>query len=162
MRKITPLLLFFAVLFIFLDLAFAAKLYVLPKIAPTPTVTLTPTETPIPTPVPLSADKLFQLVNEWRVQNGYQEYKKSDFACSVASKRLPEVKENWSHEGFYYKRFCQECTLSENLAKGQPSEKETLKNWVNSPSHLANLQRTYTHACIVTDGDYFVQIFSYF
>lgn len=124
-----------------------------------------PTSTP--TPSPLNADKLFQLVNDWRVQNGYQAYKESEFACNIALKRLPETKINWSHDKFIQDvqagRYCSTtCYLGENLAKEYISESDTLTAWINSPEHLRNLKASYTHSCIKIDGMYTVQIFSYF
>lgn len=138
----------------------------------------TPTSTPTPAgffqikePVKtiISANKLFQLVNEWRVQNGYQPYIKSDFAENIAKTRLSEVKVEWSHDKFLKHHndgdYCQKCWLGENLVKGYPTEQESLDNWLNSPSHRANLERNYTHSAIVCDNtveNYCVHIFSYY
>lgn len=127
--------------------------------------TVAPTEMPTPTlPIPFSADRLFQLVNDWRVKEGYQPYIESEFACNVASKRLPEVEVNWSHEGFYYGRFCKDCWLAENLADSIQyySEEHTLSSWLKSASHAANLKTPYTHSCIECSSGYCVHIFSYF
>lgn len=129
---------------------------------------------PKPAPIPytepiVNADKLFQIVNEWRSQNGYQPYKKSDFAKSVATSRLPEVKIVWSHDKFlsdmHSGKLCDGCTLGENLAKGYSTENQALQSWLNSPSHRENLERPYTHSAIVcsnTAENYCVHIFSYF
>lgn len=133
-------------------------------------VTFLPTSVPtralMPTPKPFSADKLFQLVNEWRIKEDYQPYKKSEFACNIADIRLSEVKINWSHDGFHADRFCNsECTLGENLIRGyvyNEQEPEALKGWLNSSSHRANLEDNYTHSCIKCYSGICVHIFSYF
>lgn len=119
---------------------------------------------PSPTPVQRSidADKLFQLVNDWRIENGYQPYKKSDFICNVASVRLGDTLTTFSHDGFSADRFCKECTLGENLAKGFSSEQAILGAWLKSPIHHKELTLPYTYSCIKTSKDYVVENFSYF
>lgn len=134
-------------------------------VAPTPTVYITPTNSPTPTPVNLSSDKLFQLVNEWRAQNGYQAFIYSDFAESIAIRRLPEVKKDWSHNGFSYEKYCDSCYLGENLSRGYLTEPEILNAWLNSPSHRENLELPFSHSAIVCDNteeNYCVHIFSFF
>lgn len=133
------------------------------------TTTVTPTQFPTPTPAIISSDKLFQLVNKWRVQNGYQAYKKSEFAESIATERLLESKQVWTHEKFIEdaeaNKYCTDCYLGENLSRNILSESETLDAWLNSPSHKANLERSYTHSAIVCDNtveNYCVHIFSFF
>lgn len=142
-------------------LSFVAK-------TPVPTIYVAPTRIiiPAPTAVILSSDKLFQLVNEWRVQNGYKAYIYSEFAESVAITRLAEVKKNWSHKGMDIDRFCQKhCYLGENLSKDFLTESETLDAWLNSPGHRENLELPFSHSAIVCDEtveNYCVHIFSFF
>lgn len=113
----------------------------------------------------ISGDKLFERVNVWRNTNGYPEYKLSKFACSITEKRLPEIKLNWSHAGFYYKKYCENCYLSENLSKNFYYEADVplvMDAWLNSPSHLENLKKDYSHGCIECESGFCVHIFSYF
>ena len=120
---------------------------------------------PSPTPALLDADNLFQTVNNWRIEENYQPYIKSDFACNIATIRLPEVKENWSHNGFHASRFCTNCWLAENLAQGYfnaNQKQQLLDDWLDSPSHRKILELEYTHSCIKCDSGYCVHIFSYF
>ncbi len=134
------------------------------SVKPAPVVA-TQVPTIAPTLAPINADDLFQIVNEWRFQNDYPAYKKSEFACSVAEKRLPEVKNNWSHDGFSYEKYCKSCYLGENLAKGYIDAGTTLHKWLMSPSHKKNLTQDYTHSCIKCDNtheNYCVQIFANF
>lgn len=116
-------------------------------------------------PAELSADKLFQIVNEWRVKEGYQQYEKSEFTCEISNQRLPEIKINFNHAGFSAERFCPkdlDCKIGENLVEGYNSEEEAFNSWLNSPTHRNNLESDYTHSCIKCDSGYCVHIFSYF
>ena len=121
--------------------------------------------TPIPTPTNLNANKLFQLVNDWRVQNGYRPFIKSDSLCKIATVRLSEIEKDFSHDGFSAKRFFPNAPTGmsgENLAEKYQTEKTTLNAWLNSPEHLANLKYPYKYSCIETSGTYAVQEFATF
>jgi cysteine-rich secretory family protein len=116
----------------------------------------------IPTPF-VDPINLFSLVQKYREDHGLTAYTKSDFLCQVASTRLPEIKTNWSHEGFSSKRFCSgNCYLGENLARQEGSDSATLNAWLQSPEHKENLDAPYTHSCLVSDGMYTVQEFGYY
>lgn len=113
---------------------------------------------------PLSADKLFNLVNEWRIKNGYASYTKSESLCELANERLPEVRVNWNHDGFFA-RTTQNSNLpkgdyGENLAKFTRTEEFTLAAWIQSPEHYKNLTKPFTYSCIETDGKYVVEEFA--
>lgn len=129
------------------------------KAVPAPTIT-------VPPYIPDDADDLFQTVNEWRIKEGYQPYKKSEVACSFALKRLPQVKTDWEagHKGFYElaKSYPSNTYWGENLAKGFIFTDRTLNGWLNSPLHRENLEKPFTHSCIKCDSGFCVQIFSYF
>ncbi len=127
-------------------------------------ITVTPTVVPatIPTLAPISDEKLEIVVNNWRQSQNLQLLIRSENLCKIAIVRLSEIKTNWSHDGFNYKRFCANCYLGENLAKDYATEDAILIGWLNSPSHRNNLTTSYTHSCIKTDGNHVVQIFGYF
>lgn len=135
-------------------------------VAPTPTAYITPTNFPTPTPVNLSSDKLFQLVNDWRVQNGYQPYLLNESLCIVARERIPEIKIKWSHEGlFNHLSEFNYVHYGENLGKGYRyanDESRILKDWVNSPEHYENLILPFTDSCIESNDGYVVQLFADF
>lgn len=120
--------------------------------------------TSFPTPKLLYADNLFQLVNEWRTKEGYQPYVKSEFACKFADLRIPQVKKNWSHEGFtdLHLQLAPDTWAAENLGKNFSYPSEMLQGWLISPSHRKNLEDSYTHSCIKCDSGYCVHIFTYF
>lgn len=116
-----------------------------------------PVNKPVPTVRQLSADRLTEVVNEWRVREGYQPYAKANRLCEFAAIRAEEIQAEWSHSGFYYDRVCtqeEQCYLAENLAKGQSTEEQVLDDWLHSASHAANLKASYTYACIVCDNNH--------
>lgn len=108
------------------------------------------------TPVIVSDHVLFG-VQQWRKSSGKSEYLVSEKLCKIANTRLEDIKIDFSHSGFESKRFGNETTIGENLAKGEP-----LSAWLSSPSHRDNLEADFTHTCIATDGFYTVQIFGYY
>ncbi len=111
---------------------------------------------------PINNTNLMRVVNNWKVSQGKEPYIESEFLCRAAELRVVEVQSNWSHNGFHASRFCENCHVGENLSRGAQTATETLNNWLNSPAHRALLDMSYTHACIVTDGTYAVQLFGYY
>lgn len=114
--------------------------------------------------VNLDENKLMNLVQAWRVKNNLPEYTKSIKTCGVASIRLDEVSNDFSHDSFL-KRSKQEDYwgynhVGENLAKDHRSENLMLDAWLNSASHEANLKDNYTESCIRCSGSTCVQIFA--
>ena len=114
----------------------------------------------------LDENLLFDLSQKYRIDNGLPIYEKSDFLCSIALSRLPEIREKFSHELFFYHSqngdYCRGCTLGENIAVGVLTEEETMQKWIASPSHKENLDKPFTHSCTKTYLHYAVQIFGYF
>lgn len=129
----------------------------------------------IPTPIPVSvnqytSEELWEVVNIWRLQSGYQSYIPDNQLCAIARQRVEEIKTDWSHNGFIRHANQGDYThvnyvnLGENLARGFEDETETLLAWLNSPTHRENLEYVYTHSCIVASSTeretYAVQIFA--
>ena len=110
----------------------------------------------------IDGSRLLNLIQKFRTTSGKKPYRQSRFLCYVAETRLMEVKSDFSHKGFFEWRFCPGCGLGENLARGFNSEETLLAAWINSSSHLANLNANYSHSCLKTDGETVVQIFGYF
>ena len=118
---------------------------------------------PSPTPARINEGELLNLVQKYRSDHNLPTYSPSDFLCSVASTRLEETKENWSHQGFIGNRFCTNyCQLGENLAKDYIYDSDVLNGWLDSPSHKLNLDKPYTHTCLKSDGNYVVMIYGYY
>lgn len=109
----------------------------------------------------LSSEKLWNIVNDWRQSRGLQPFQKSEVLCGYALQRMGEIKTDFSHAGFGGDRWFGSDfkNVGENLAQNMFNEQATLNSWLNSPSHRENLERAYTHACIVTDGNFAVQVF---
>lgn len=115
----------------------------------------------------LDKNLLWNNVQEWRAKSGYSPYQRSEVLCDFAKSRLPELYFNFEHDGFDSKvqrlgdhvRFTK---VAENLAKDTYSPENTLKMWLESPTHLKDLQYDYRYSCIETLGPYTIQIFANF
>jgi uncharacterized protein YkwD len=107
----------------------------------------------LPTKSPITKDGLFTKLNKWRTNHGLGVLEESLFLCGVAETRLPEVKRDWSHDGFTGREFCDNCILGENLAKDMWSEEDVIEAWEKSTTHLEQLSTNYTHGCVETDGN---------
>lgn len=154
--------------------------------APAPTYapifpTAIPTSIPISVPIPTQApepviaassgsyeDRLWDVVQNWRISQGLAAHAKDSRMCRLAELRLPEIKVNWSHDGFvnnsHYSAICPDsncfASMSENLSNGYYSEQENLNGWLNSPAHREALQKNYTYSCIKCQDGYCVQEFA--
>ena len=96
----------------------------------------------------LDEDAAMWLINEYRRINGLHQLMTGDFQLSLAARlRLEECQTLFSHDrpdgsrfstaysevGILY-RFC-----AENLALGQYTAEEVVRDWIESPSHRENL-----------------------
>jgi uncharacterized protein YkwD len=121
---------------------------------------ITPTAQP-----ELNNINLWLAINEWRKSVNLATYTESKLLCDVADIRIKEIQTNFSHDGLFSHRWCDEkltCTISENIAAYSPSVNETLQGWLNSPPHRKALESDYSHSCIRTQNGYSVQIFGYY
>jgi uncharacterized protein YkwD len=121
----------------------------------------------IPTPtIPdqIDENKLWSLIQDWRVRNNLKPYIKDQRLCEIASVRLKDIQTDWSHKKFIAKRFCGNsyCKIAENLAWAYVYPETLLDTWLNSLSHAANLKANYRYSCIVTNSDYTIQVFGNF
>lgn len=119
-----------------------------------------PSPSPTNSKVNLSAEKLTELVNEWRVSQGFQPYVQDERLCEVARDRADDGDDD--HQGFRDKYYSYPYVLSENMLLNGTSEKNALNAWLNSPAHRKVLNAHYKYACIATFGDTAIQIFSNF
>ena len=103
----------------------------------------------------LDGGKLFNLVNQYRLENGSAQLSWYHPLCTYSQKRSQEIKDDWSHTGYledaktdFYKIVCPECfRTGENLAKDYKSEEMILKAWIKSPSHKKNLDEDWDWGC---------------
>lgn len=110
----------------------------------------------------LDPDKIFTLVNEYRINHGLNKLASNSAMCPFAYKRLSEIHKDFSHNGFENVKYAFKYTYAgENLIHGFENENLVVSEWIKSPVHLKNItNQNYTHTCVVTDKDYAVQIFS--
>lgn len=117
----------------------------------------------------LNQDKLWSLVQEWRVSENLPPYIKDPQLCEIAKKRAPEIKNELENPHAGFKAAVKGSTLTSNVLVtennvGALSETNALNQWLNSASHAAQLRRSdYKYSCIATDGGtYAVQVFANF
>lgn len=111
----------------------------------------------------MDENRLFDLVQEWRIAEGYSKYSKTESVCDIATIRLDKIKKFFSHDGFKEMNSRHDYFgynhLGENLIQNQKDEESALKGWLSSPLHLKNLKDDFTESCIRCEGTYCVQIF---
>lgn len=126
-----------------------------------------PTRVP-PTPLPMKEGEVFELVNEYRAENGVAPLILDENLCRFARERLEEVKTDFNHDRVkdwvnkeYLNKF---VTLSENLSGGSYSARGAVNSWSWSEDghNEAMLNPEYTHTCAVfsQEGGYQVQLFA--
>ena len=109
-------------------------------------------------PVSLSSEKLMQVVNKWRVEQGLQSYVINDALCRIANDRVPDGLD--FHKGLLSRYSSYPSVISENEIIGSKSEAQALYSWLGSPPHEKALKTNFKYSCIATKGDFAVQIFS--
>jgi len=96
---------------------------------------------------------VLKLVNDERAKNGLSVLEFSSEAAAAADVRAKEIVSNFSHtrpNGTSCFTVLSEMGVKymgagENIAKGQRTPEEVVKDWMNSPGHRANiLNKNYT------------------
>jgi hypothetical protein len=118
----------------------------------------------LPTPLvvkEIEKEKLWSLVQEWRVENQKTKYVENSRLCRYAKTRLDQLKTDYSHRLFLkeVRNYFPTEDVAENISEGYLNEKMILNAWLSSASHEANLKKDYTYSCIATDGNYVVHLF---
>lgn len=122
------------------------------------------TRSPLPTPYVITEERLWSVVNDWKINTSGIGYENNEVLCQQAGLRLKEVQNDWSHDGFNDNAEIAKKTggfskVGENLARDYLYESEILNEWLSSASHKKNLDDTYTHSCIKCQNNYCVQLF---
>lgn len=119
----------------------------------------------VPTKVPISAEIIWNQVNEWRISQGKKAYILDENICKVAQERADEITKDFGHQLFMshineLKKF---AYVGENLAGELKTNEDAMWGWLLSPEHHKTLEdNRYTHSCIrCTDNDC-AQIFGYY
>lgn len=97
-----------------------------------------------------------QQINTYREENNLKPLQQDQDLCRAAEKRLGEIKNNFSHEGFGIE-LCDKCShLGENLARNIKEER-VVSAWIESPSHKEIIvSPVYNIGCVVYDDGYSV------
>lgn len=149
----------------FMDFNFTTPDFSLLQPLASPSVTPLPSLKPRPSIAPrvLNPSRLWDSVQNYRLESGYKQYTEDERLCTIARKRLSEVETDWSHEGFWkYTEDFSHNGMAENLGRDYWPESELMNAWKFSPSHKENLDKPYRYSCIETEGLYAVQIFANF
>lgn len=108
-------------------------------------------------PATLDVNKINELINDYRSSKGLKRLSFDQSMCAYTKHRLSEIHTDFTHRGF--KENPPEFSLpansyaGENLARGQNSEDELLKDWIKSPSHHASMINPhFTRTCIESDS----------
>lgn len=113
----------------------------------------------------LNEDEVEILSNQYRLENGLESLAHDPQLCVFASERLPEVKKDFTHKGFYQASdsFLQKNgynIVGENVAKDMGQASDALYAWKLSPSHKKNLvSPLYNSTCVRCFESYCVQLF---
>lgn len=121
----------------------------------------TPKYLPTPTPADLDADKLLNLINEYRSTNGLKPFIKDERLCAIAKDRVENFPHLDNHEGLYKKYSSLPYVISENLVES-PTEGGALAGWISSPPHKKAMLSPAKYTCVYCKGDYCSEIFSSF
>ena len=110
----------------------------------------------------LSADLLFDLVNNHRKSLGLPPFEHEPRVCSVAESRKDEIVNEALvthnlHAGFYAKNLPYFAT--ENMIY-QHTEAEALSWWLHSPIHRSALEGNHKYACGVCNGQVCNMVFT--
>jgi uncharacterized protein YkwD len=145
-------------------------------VAPTTTTTTTapkPTTTTTSTPPPSQSQQVFDLVNQYRAQNGCAALADNADLTTAAQDHSDDMARNhyFSHttpRGVTFdereKAAGYPTPGGENIAMGQTSAQQVMTDWMNSPGHRANIlncQFTAIGIGLDTDGWYWTQDFGY-
>ena len=118
------------------------------------------TSLPVNKPPAISADAVFESVNQWRVENKLTPFYKDEQLCSIAQRGLNQVKAEWTQASIG-KITCPFCLggFSINTAISY-SEPDIINSWLGSAETARNLSGSYNYSCAATDGVYVVQVFA--
>lgn len=113
-----------------------------------------PSLTPKPTQ-PWSDEKLFNLVNDYRVENNESVLDTDPRLCASARERIQQLSTSYEHDNYgsvIEKHIGRKYgKIGENLNNGLVYEEEILYSWIGSVGHNKSLlDSSWTHMCIVS------------
>ncbi len=112
-------------------------------------------------PGTLSTDRILQLINEQRANQGLNALAKNDQLCQVAQSRTPElageIASGRLHSGLYNRDL--PFRVTENMKYGG-NEESTVRWWLASPIHRKAMLGNYQYTCGTCIGNTCAQLFS--
>lgn len=122
-----------------------------------------PSAVPVTTPSTPNAEKLFQMVNEYRANLGLPAFEKEQSICEIAKQRAPQVngelKSGTLHKGF--KALDLPYWATENIAAYSTIE-ENLKFWLADYIHKKAIESDNKYSCVACSGSACSEIFTNF
>lgn len=109
-------------------------------------------------PLFASADMLGRL-NDWRFGQGMPNVEHSDALCEIASIRLSDIQQDFSHAGLRVLIEKRYGYWYENLAREGwriRGERGVFNAWLRSPKHKDILQSDMQYVCILNEGKFWV------
>jgi len=99
---------------------------------------------------------LWELVNDYREEQGLQPFAEDGELCGLAVIRSYEAQKEWGHIGpnsiyhdYTATQYCPDCEgMGENLAKDFNTPQGVINGWVESPMHKHILLMDASSACI--------------
>lgn len=148
-----------------------------PTQKPTASPSTKPTESSSPTPVPtsipsssselntggLNADKIFELVNNYRSSKSLPPVQKDDRVCEVARSRAPEVgaeiSGGYMHKGIRARNL---PYFNSEIIISMRSEEAAVNWWISDYIHRVQMEGDYKYSCAACSGNSCVQEFTNF
>lgn len=136
-----------------------AQITALPTVEPTETTSVPSTAEKPPS---LSADLLFDMINNYRASIGKPAYQKDDNLCSLAQERGPELYDEVFtsgniHGGLYARNL--PYWITENMKYG-PDENDVFNWWMGSSIHKKAIEGDFTYSCGECYGNTCAQLFT--
>lgn len=112
----------------------------------------------------LNSAEILNKINIHRNKIGRESLVVDDRLCTIAYRRVQEIKKDFSHDKFEIDNKESVYTLTENIAKlaGEYDSDSTVKGWLNSPPHRHTIESSWKYTCVATSDNYAVQVFSSF
>jgi len=112
----------------------------------------------------LNADKLFDLVNQYRQSKGLAPFQKDSRLCELAASRAPELHREifdtrTMHAGMRARQADLPYKVTENMISQQTEEK-ALNWWIRSSIHRKAILSSYQYSCTACQGNACAQLFS--
>ena len=114
----------------------------------------------------INEEKLWSLIQDWRVKNNLEPYIEDQRLCDIAKKRAPEIQNeidsSTTHSGFLTKFKNYPYKISENVIAYAKDESDALNWWLSSSSHRKALEYSWSYSCVKCFNNFCSQIFSSF